>query len=49
MNITENRKFYAAVIDFKQRELQFAEFRVISEETDSKINCQLNLHIYLTY
>ena len=48
-SITKNRKFYAAVIDFRQRELQSAEFRVISEETDSKINCQLNLHIYLIY
>ena len=49
MSITENRKFCAAVIDFRQRELQSAEFRVVSEETDSKINCQLNLHIHLTY
>ena len=48
-SITENRKFCAAVIDFRQRELQSAEFRVVFEETDSKMNCQLNLHIYLTY
>ena len=49
MSITENRKFCAAVIDFRQRELQSAEFRVVSEETDSKMNCQLNLYIHLTY
>ena len=49
MSITENRKFCAAVINFRQRELQSAEFRVVSEETDSKINCQLNLYIHLTY
>ena len=49
MSITEDRKFCAAVIDFRQRELQSAEFRVIFKETDSKMNCQLNLHIYLTY
>ena len=48
-SITENRKFCAAVINFRQRELQSAEFRVIFKETDSKMNCQLNLHIYLTY
>ena len=48
-SITENRKFCAAVIDFRQRELQSAEFRVIFEETDSKINYQLNLCVYLIY
>ena len=49
ISITEDRKFCAAVIDFRQRELQSAEFRVVFEETDSKMNCQLNLHIHLTY
>ena len=39
ISITRNRKFCAAVIDFRQRELQSAEFRVVFEETDSKINC----------
>ena len=38
-NITEDRKFCTAVINFRQRELQSAEFRVIFEETDSKMNC----------
>ena len=49
MSITEDRKFCAAVINFRQRELQSAEFRVVFEETDSKINCQLNLCVHLTY
>ena len=49
MSITEDRKFCAAVIDFRQRELQSAEFRVVFEETDSKMNCQLNLCVHLTY
>ena len=49
ISITENRKFCAAVINFRQRELQSAEFRVVFKKTDSKINCQLNLYIYLTY
>ena len=48
-SITEDRKFYAAVINFRQRELQSAEFRVVFEETDSKMNCQLNLCVHLTY
>ena len=49
MSITEDRKFCAAVINFRQRELQSAEFRVVFKETDSKMNCQLNLHVHLTY
>ncbi len=44
--ITEDRKFYAAVSDARQRGLPWAEFEVDSEVKHCKSTCLLNSHVH---
>ncbi len=46
-DITENRKFCTVILDVRMRRLPYAEFEVVSEVKDCKLNCLLNSSVHL--